>query len=729
MQFLASVGAFTFLADTPANAVSYPETVLADGPIVYYRLEDAAGSTTVMDNSSSGSFPGSVVFDELSVYPKFEQPGVSSNSVSFKGVGQKSQIAFPEQFGYYPEINQPGPFSVEAWVRPASAGTDYRSPVSNFGGWGDSSGWHFYQSPGEPTASTWIWVQKGGGIWVGGVPVRKNQWDYLAAVFDGTTVTFYVNGVASGSANASTALPNSGLPLTIGGNSAGNWWFDGNVDDVAIYNKALTVDQLRTHYEVGLTNLYSGPIPASVTDQPAPVTAYAGRPVKFVVGSDGTAPLSYQWYKGTTPIADATSDTLAFTAQDADNNATYHVVITNAYGATTSAPAALTVSRDLLLASGPDTITRTVGSSAAFIAVPDGALPFSYQWYKGSTEIAGATNQSLWLYDLTAADDNTAYYAKISNPWFSTNTEPATLTVEPRTVTVPETDYSRIVLADEPVAYWRLNETDVTSPATDAVGSFDGEYNDLGAGNYSPGEFEFGLPTGIPRESDKAVRVSNGARVTIPYALELNPRGHFSAEAWVKPESIATDPQDYRTIFSSLGSGPTGWLLYQQPNNTLAWVVFNDNWVSSFIGVPSESVEIEAGQWYHIVLTRDDLFHIYVNGNHVAAQPYDIFIPNRDGATHLGWRSDNDWHPFEGTIDDVAFYNKALSLDQVQSHYFAAIRLGASYTGEDLILTWSSGTLQQADQANGTYTDVPNATSPYTTSPATGTKFFRLKLQ
>jgi hypothetical protein len=197
----------------------------------------------------------------------------------------------------------------------------------------------------------------------------------------------------------------------------------------------------------------------------------------------------------------------------------------------------------------------------------------------------------------------------------------------------------------------------------------------------------------------------------------------------VKPESTATDPQDYRTIFSSMGSGPTGWLLYQQPNDTLAWVVFNDNWVSSFIGVPSESVEIEAGQWYHIVLTRDDLFHIYVNGRHVAAQPYDIFNPNRDGATHLGWRSDNDWHPFEGTIDDVAFYNKALTLEQVQSHYFAAIRLGARYTGEDLILTWPNGTLQQADQANGTYTDVPNATSPYTTSPATGTKFFRLKFQ
>jgi hypothetical protein len=75
-------------------------------------------------------------------------------------------------------------------------GTDYRCPVGNFGGWGSSpaQGWHFYQGPGVGATSVWIWVQKGGNIWLQGPAVTKNKWDYLAATYDGTTVSFYVNG-------------------------------------------------------------------------------------------------------------------------------------------------------------------------------------------------------------------------------------------------------------------------------------------------------------------------------------------------------------------------------------------------------------------------------------------------------------------------------------------------------------------------------------------------------
>jgi hypothetical protein len=163
---------------------------------------------------------------------------LGSNSVSFHlysdqgGAAQTSYISVP----YVPELNATGPFTAEGWARPTSVGlaNDWRSPIGNFGGWGDSSGWFFYQSPGDPGPSSWIWVQKGGAVWLGGVPVRKNQWDHLVASFDGTTVTFYVNGVKSGSGDASTALPNSGRPFCIGQRADDTCYFDGNVDEVAI---------------------------------------------------------------------------------------------------------------------------------------------------------------------------------------------------------------------------------------------------------------------------------------------------------------------------------------------------------------------------------------------------------------------------------------------------------------------------------------------------------------
>nr|MBP9903885.1 hypothetical protein [Verrucomicrobiota bacterium] len=569
-----TIFAATGLLGIPAaSAASYPATVLADGPVAYYRLEDPTGTGTAIDSSTSGAYPGTITFDDYAAWPKLEQPGVGSNSVSFHpytdggGFAQKSYISVP----YTTDLNQPGPFTAEAWVRPLSAGAagDWRSPVGNFGGWGDASGWFFYQSPGPD--STWIWVQKGGGIWVGGVPIRKNQWDHLVASSDGTTVTFYVNGVNSGSAEASTAAPNSGTAFCIGQRADSYGYFDGNVDEVAIYTNALSVAQIQLHYQVGLTNFYNGPIKAYITQDPSPATNYAGRSVSFLVGADGTSPLSYQWYKGNSPIADATNDTLTFNCAFADNNAMYKVAVTNLYGAVTSAPVALSVTTELILGSSPVAITRTVGSLAAFRVEAQGALPITYKWYKGASPVPGGTNQTLWLANVKLADDASSYYAQLSNPWASTNSEPAILSVVARPVTVPITGYAKVVAADGPAGYWRLDEADGSTVAVDALGSFDGEYDAAGSGAYSPGAFTFGATTGIPYETNKAVIVTNGARIRIPYALELNPYGSFAAEAWVQPSSLSFDSGDHRTVFSSEGNGvggPIGWLLYQEPNNT-----------------------------------------------------------------------------------------------------------------------------------------------------------------
>jgi hypothetical protein len=712
-----------------AFAASYSDTILNDQPQAYYRFEDPASSSGIVDSSASGAYSGQVTFDALGAYPKFQQPGIGSNSVSFhlytdSGTEQDSHIEVP----YTPDLNQPGPFTIECWVRPASWGTDYRCPVGNFGGWGTSpaQGWHFYQTPGVGAVSDWVWVQKGGNIWLDGGAVTKNQWDYLAAIYDGTNVTFYVNAVAKGTFKDTSPALNTGQPLTFGGDPAGGWHFDGNVDEVAYYTNALTLEQLQTHLAVGLTNFYSGPLPAVIIADPAPTTSYAGRTASFVVTADGTTPIAYQWFKGSTAIPGATTDTLEFTCAYTDNGASYHVVVTNLYGSATSAPVALTVSTDLLVLSNPESRSRNVGSKAAFMAQADGALPFTYQWYKGNNAIPGATSQMLWLSNLQLADDNTMYSVKVSNPWNSSNTPAATLTVTARANPVPITGYAKIVMADDPVAYWRLNEPNDGGPAIDAAGSFDGAYT---PGN---GTLTLGAATGIPHETDTGVSVSGGARVSVPWALELNPYGPFTAETWFKPATIHADSLDYRTVFSSMGpgggSGPNGWLLYQQPDDSFAWVLFNKDWVSSFMGDPVDVVE--ASTWYHMALTYDgSLFSIYVNGHLSATQAYDAYVPNPDGAYNLGYRSDDGWNPFDGTIDDAAFYNKALTLEQIQAHYNATVRINANQLGQNLVLSWPFGTLQQANQVDGTFTDISTATSPYTNAISGPMKFFRVKVQ
>jgi hypothetical protein len=130
-----------------------------------------------------------------------------------------------------------------------------------------------------------------------------------------------------------------------------------------------------------------------------------------------------------------------------------------------------------------------------------------------------------------------------------------------------------------------------------------------------------------------------------------------------------------------------------------------------------------------VVLTFDGAqFLIYNNGAQVAAGSWGGFVPNRNGATVLGWRTDRDWRPFQGVMDDVAFYNKALTPAQVANHYSGTIRLSIAKVGSQVVVTWPFGTLQESLTVSGIYADLPSATSPFTNAPSGTAKFYRVKI-
>ncbi len=86
------------------------------------------------------------------------------------------------------------------------------------------------------------------------------------------------------------------------------------------------------------------PTAASIATQPANQAVTAGRTATFSVIAAGTAPLSYQWQKGTTAITGATSATYTTAATTtSDNGAQYRVVVSNSMGSATSNSATLTV--------------------------------------------------------------------------------------------------------------------------------------------------------------------------------------------------------------------------------------------------------------------------------------------------------------------------------------------------------------------------------------------------
>ena len=73
-----------------------------------------------------------------------------------------------------------------------------------------------------------------------------NTWTYLAVTYDRTTVRLYVNGTQVAQPAATGAIATSTNPLPIGSDAIYGQYFTGLIDDVRVYNTALTAAQIQT---------------------------------------------------------------------------------------------------------------------------------------------------------------------------------------------------------------------------------------------------------------------------------------------------------------------------------------------------------------------------------------------------------------------------------------------------------------------------------------------------
>jgi hypothetical protein len=762
---LLLAAAYLLLGMRAANATSYPATILGDNPIAYYRFEETSG-TTAFDSSSTGSFPGTYFFSTDNLYPELGQPGIDTNSILLSASDPGFVYA-----GYYPQFNEDAPFSFEIWARPSSVDpVNYRCPIGNFSGWDVAltSGWYVYQTPGTASTSTFELVSGDQNVYISAPGVTPGDWYHLVGTFDGTNFSFYINGVLIGTQKDANYLANSTAgsynALGIGERGDDSQFFGGNLDEFAYYTNALTAAQVLNHYEVGTNSFRAGNLPPSILEDVTSATVYAGATAQFSVLVAGTAPFTYQWYEGSAPLSTETNNTVAFTTTPAENNNTYSVIISNDYGSITSSVATLTVSTNVLIDAPLTSITRNVGSAAAFEIVAEGAGPITYQWYNGdSSDIPGATNSVLWLTNVQATANGSSYYVSVINPYTYSNSDPATLDVQARPVTVPVNGYAALVAADGAVALWQLDETNGSTNAIDSVGSFDGAYTTNLAGI-----FTFGVPTGIPHDTNTGVSLASGpytgtipqgdtigATVQIPYALEINPVGAFTVDGWFNAASAATGGNDYRTPISSIsnpyGEGPTGWLVYQTAGNNWAWWPYSGYYAG---GSLTDNDQIVPNEWYYLAMVYDGTnFTFYVNGVAEASGTVPGFtqngnVPDSAGSSAfynynynvtpglpsyngigsssfvIGQRFDNDFNPFSGSVADVAVYDKALTPTQIQDHFLDTTTISISSSGNNIVISWPVGTLQSSTNVKGPYSNVIGATSPYTNA-VSGTMFFR----
>jgi hypothetical protein len=246
--------------------------------------------------------------------------------------------------------------------------------------------------------------------------------------------------------------------------------------------------------------------------------------------------------------------------------------------------------------------------------------------------------------------------------------------------------------------------------------------------------------------------------VAIPYALEINPPGAFTVEGWFNAASATANGNDYRTPISSIsnpyGIGPSGWLVYQTGANNWSWWPYSGFYGG---GQLTDYDQVVPNQWYYLTLVYDGTtFTFYVNGVARASGTVAGFTQNGNvpagaaadysynynvtpglpsyngvgsGSFVLGQRFDDGQNPFSGIIDDVAVYNKALTPLQIMNHFLNTTHLFVSGSGNKIVITWPTGTLESALNVNGPYTVVSGATSPYTNTVTGKQLFYRTQLQ
>lgn len=221
------------------------------------------------------------------------------------------------------------------------------------------------------------------------------------------------------------------------------------------------------------------------------------------------------------------------------------------------------------------------------------------------------------------------------------------------------TTYATTVLADTPIAYYRLAE--VTGTIADDISG----HARQGTINNSPTLGVATLLTDPADGTDFAMTFANASSqdISLPTAFIPTGSGHaWSLECWCKPATIASGT--YASMMS-MGSNVANQLADIAFNNTGGTYKFV---MATFGTSVFASTTITIGNIYHVVSTYDGTnMRLYVNSTLVAG-PSAFSLNLTTGFAQIG--NDNA-NFFNGTIDEPAFYNYALSSAQVSAHYTA----------------------------------------------------------
>jgi uncharacterized repeat protein (TIGR01451 family) len=647
----------------PSNVVTVSTPATSPQLVAAFGFEEPSGAT-VTDSSGTGNNGALGTVTRTSA-------GKYGAALRFNG---SSRVTVPDAAS----LRLTGAMTLEAWVKPTSSPNSWVDVVYK----GNDN---YYLMASSTNASRPV----AGGIVngthseaVGTSSLPANTWTHLAATFDGTTMRLFVNGVQASTAARTGTLATSANPLEIGGDGIFGQYFIGDIDEVRVYNVALTQAQIQTDMNTPV-------VAASPTPDLSLVKSHSGgfsqgqigAAYTLTVSNVGTAATS-----GTVTVTDTLPAGLTATAlsgsgwscavatatctrADALAAGSAYPAITLTVDVSVSAPSAVT--NVAAVSGGGDTNSANNSSSdpTAILTAPDSEPP-SAPGVLSATAVSGTQVNLTW----GPATDNvgvTGYRVeRCQGAGCSTFVKLATPagTSFSDTGLSPNTSYSYFVRA------------------TDAAGNLGPESNTatavtLGTVPELVAAYGFEEPTGTT-VADSSIYGNNGslgsatrttsgkygaalsfngsnARVTVPDAASLRLAGAMTLEAWVNPSAIANRWQDV------VYKGNDNYYLMATSTNSSRPV--GGGIVSGTTTEAIAPTTLAVNTWSHLAVTFDgSTIRLYVNGTQVSSATRTGTLASSNNPLQIGGDGIFGQY-FSGRIDEVRVYNVARTPSQIQA--------------------------------------------------------------